>query len=154
MRVMVILMAFLCLPASAQEVVTGTVYSYTRNGVRHYISKPPPPGSENARTINYSFVKVPGYDPDAKLIYKCPLADGTPFYSATPYVGCTTIGSYKLDTSARTMKFRGYRCTKDCSGHEAGYEWAAEHDIEEESDCGGNSQSFIEGCRAYVEERH
>ena len=48
--------------------------------------------------------------------------------------------------------YAGYGCTVDCSGHEAGYEWAAERDITDPDDCGGNSWSFIEGCRAYAEE--
>lgn len=43
-------------------------------------------------------------------------------------------------------------CTSDCSGHDAGYAWAEENGIEDASDCGGNSQSFIEGCEAYVED--
>src|SRR5438132_13368076 len=37
-------------------------------------------------------------------------------------------------------------CTQDCSGHEAGYKWAEEHDVSDASECGGNSQSFMEGC--------
>lgn len=41
-------------------------------------------------------------------------------------------------------------CTVDCSGHEAGWKWAKEHDITNDDDCGGNSQSFIEGCQAYA----
>lgn len=49
--------------------------------------------------------------------------------------------------------YAGYGCTVDCSGHEAGYEWAAERDITDPDDCGGNSWSFIEGCRAYAEEQ-
>lgn len=48
--------------------------------------------------------------------------------------------------------FAGYECTEDCSGHEAGYEWAAEQEIADPDDCGGNSDSFIEGCVAYAEE--
>jgi len=48
--------------------------------------------------------------------------------------------------------FHGHRCTIDCSGHEAGYEWAEEHDIHDPDECGGNSESFIEGCRTYAEE--
>jgi hypothetical protein len=48
--------------------------------------------------------------------------------------------------------FNGYDCTEDCSGHEAGYNWAEENDIYDESDCGGNSNSFIEGCISYVED--
>lgn len=50
--------------------------------------------------------------------------------------------------------FNGYDCTDDCSGHEAGYEWAEDKDIYDESDCGGNSNSFIEGCLSYVEENY
>lgn len=48
--------------------------------------------------------------------------------------------------------FRGYDCTEDCSGHEAGYSWAEDNSIFDESDCDGNSNSFNEGCIAYVEE--
>jgi len=51
-----------------------------------------------------------------------------------------------------TPSFHGYGCTQDCSGHEAGYQWAEDNDIDDEDDCGGNSESFIEGCKAYVEE--
>jgi hypothetical protein len=46
----------------------------------------------------------------------------------------------------------GYECTEDCAGHEAGYHWAEEHNIDNPDDCGGNSESFIEGCKAYTEE--
>jgi hypothetical protein len=49
--------------------------------------------------------------------------------------------------------FHGYTCTVDCSGHEAGYQWAADHDIDDPDNCGGNSNSFIEGCRVYAEEQ-
>lgn len=48
--------------------------------------------------------------------------------------------------------FMGYECTEDCSGHEAGYGWAEERGITDPDDCGGNSESFEEGCRAYAEE--
>lgn len=50
--------------------------------------------------------------------------------------------------------FGDYECTDDCSGHEAGYNWAEENGIEDEGDCGGNSNSFIEGCQSYVEENY
>jgi len=43
-------------------------------------------------------------------------------------------------------------CTEDCSGHNAGWEWAKEHEIFDPDNCGGNSDSFIEGCKAYGEE--
>ena len=48
--------------------------------------------------------------------------------------------------------FYGDPCLEDCSGHEAGYEWADRKGIDSVDDCGGNSNSFIEGCEAYVEE--
>jgi hypothetical protein len=41
--------------------------------------------------------------------------------------------------------------TVDCSAHEAGYEWADLNSIDDVDDCSGNSDSFIDGCRAYVE---
>ncbi|WP_194744837.1 hypothetical protein [Thermaurantiacus tibetensis] len=47
--------------------------------------------------------------------------------------------------------FMGYGCTVDCSGHEAGYQWASRMGISDPDDCSGNSWSFIEGCRAYAE---
>lgn len=50
--------------------------------------------------------------------------------------------------------FNGYDCTDDCSGHEAGYNWAEENGISDEDDCGGNSNSFIEGCISYVKENY
>lgn len=43
-------------------------------------------------------------------------------------------------------------CTEDCSGHDAGYEWAQENEITDPDDCDGTSDSFIEGCQAYGEE--
>ena len=46
-------------------------------------------------------------------------------------------------------------CTDDCSGHEAGYEWADAEGIDDEDDCDAardhsNSPSFAEGCKAFV----
>lgn len=52
--------------------------------------------------------------------------------------------------SSNQKYFRGYSCSDDCSGHEAGYDWAKENRIEYVSDCSGNSGSFIEGCEAWV----
>jgi hypothetical protein len=55
--------------------------------------------------------------------------------------------------SARS--FSGYECSGNCSGHEAGYNWAEAHDIDDEDVCdtagdNSNSASFAEGCKAYV----
>ena len=44
-------------------------------------------------------------------------------------------------------------CTDDCSGHEAGFEWARDNEVTDESECGGNSQSFHDGCVQFAEER-
>ncbi len=38
-------------------------------------------------------------------------------------------------------------------GHDAGYEWAQEHDITDVGYDDGNSESFNEGVRQYAEER-
>lgn len=43
-------------------------------------------------------------------------------------------------------------CTDDCGGHDAGYEWAQEQGVTDASECGGKSQSFIEGCETYASE--
>ncbi len=62
----------------------------------------------------------------------------------------TTASGRAFADDERT--FGGYDCTVDCSGHKAGYDWTEEKDISDESNCGGNSQSFIEGCQAYVQD--
>lgn len=43
------------------------------------------------------------------------------------------------------------RCTDDCSGHNAGWQWAQENYVTESYECSG-SGSFADGCEAYVEE--
>lgn len=80
---------------------------------------------------------------------------------STPAVTSTASNSDSSDdTSAErpsSSTFAGSPCTSDCSGHEAGYNWAEENGIDDESDCDtagdtSNSPSFAEGCRAYVQE--
>lgn len=69
-----------------------------------------------------------------------------------------SISSYQnsdldyTDDEDEPLYFNGDVCTVDCSGHEAGYEWAEEKGISDPYDCDGNSQSFIEGCESYAEE--
>lgn len=43
-------------------------------------------------------------------------------------------------------------CATDCSGHQAGYRWAHEHEIDDASLCPSRSPAFNEGCRAYAED--
>ncbi len=44
------------------------------------------------------------------------------------------------------------RCTEDCGGHSAGYEWADENGVCDEDFSGGNSDSFAEGVQEYAYE--
>ncbi|MDR1546854.1 MAG: hypothetical protein LBU12_09155 [Deltaproteobacteria bacterium] len=57
-----------------------------------------------------------------------------------------------MTVDAYADQFNGYECTFDCSGHKAGYKWAEKNNIGNTNDCAGNSNSFNEGCRSYVEE--
>ena len=65
--------------------------------------------------------------------------------------GCN---DYIRDNLHERFERFGYYCTGNCSGHQAGYDWAEEKGIEDADDCGGNSNSFIEGCQTYVEENY
>lgn len=71
----------------------------------------------------------------ALLLWSCDLGEGDSY-----------------GTDAR-LTFAGYDCVDDCSGHEAGYEWAESQGIDDPEDCGGNSESFIEGCIVYAQEQ-
>lgn len=55
-------------------------------------------------------------------------------------------------TTATAATFDGYQCTDDCSGHQAGYDWAEQNDIDDEDACNTPSQSFNEGCQSYIDE--
>jgi hypothetical protein len=57
------------------------------------------------------------------------------------------------DVSASTFAEVGDNatCTDDCSGHDAGFEWAKEHEITDASDCSGSSQSFVEACQSFAQ---
>lgn len=50
------------------------------------------------------------------------------------------------------LSFHGYDCSLDCSGHEAGYEWAKNRGIDRDADCPDSTTSFFEGCLAFIEE--
>ena len=68
------------------------------------------------------------------------------FVAAIALVGSGGAGSVSADS------FGGNACLSNCSGHQAGYQWAQQHDIEDGSSCSGNSSSFNEGCRTFIEE--
>ena len=46
--------------------------------------------------------------------------------------------------------FHGYACAGDCSSHQKGYRWAADHKISNPMDCRGTSETFLEGCKAFA----
>ncbi len=48
------------------------------------------------------------------------------------------------------LRFHGYACGDDCTGHQEGYSWASAHNISDPMDCRGTSETFIEGCRAFA----
>lgn len=51
------------------------------------------------------------------------------------------------------LTFKGYPCTVDCMGHQAGHDWATRWGINEPEECPyGHSNSFWEGCKSKTEE--
>jgi len=66
----------------------------------------------------------------------------------------TSDYSEDISDEEEPATFNGYECTSDCSGHEAGYEWAEENGITQDDVDGysGNSSSFEEGMQSYVDE--
>jgi hypothetical protein len=69
-------------------------------------------------------------------------------------VALAAFAMFALVYMARTQDrtYAGFNCTVDCSGHEAGYRWAEQNSIDDEDYCpDGDSESFHEGCIAYVE---
>jgi hypothetical protein len=61
-------------------------------------------------------------------------------------------GMATREPRAEGATFHGYACTKDCSGHIAGYQWAEKHGITNAGNCGGKSLSFFQGCLIYANE--
>lgn len=120
----------------------------------------------------YGYVEVEECDPDTSIrldgsgYFECSGYEYPYHYGGAMLVGklityrgrqipltylCLEDSECLPGTFSSTAMFKGYRCTVDCSGHEAGYQWAEDRGIYDPDDCGGNSQSFIEGCIAYAE---
>ena len=95
------------------------------------------------------------------FVYQCVSQDGVVTYTNLHRTGCKVLFSYQprkqpvppYSVSAGGLYFHGDLCTVDCSGHEAGYAWAEVQGIDDPDECGGNSQSFIEGCEEYATEQ-
>lgn len=55
--------------------------------------------------------------------------------------------------STTGLKFyKGSRCSSNCSGHIAGYNWAKKRGITKEFGCNGKSNSFTKGCLLYIDD--
>lgn len=67
------------------------------------------------------------------------------YYEGKAFEGC-------MEYLKAYPTFYEYKCNDDCSGHEAGYQWAEEYDIDDKEECSSKSQSFEEGCYVYVDE--
>lgn len=72
----------------------------------------------------------------------------------SPFMLFFLAGIFTMPLSAvsQPKTFNGMPCTKDCSGHKAGYEWARKKGVASPDQCGGNSNSFTEGCRSWATE--
>lgn len=66
----------------------------------------------------------------------------------------TSINEEESVTSDSSQIDWNGECTSDCSGHDAGYQWAEENDISDTDSCSTQSDSFNEGCVAFVEENY
>ena len=56
--------------------------------------------------------------------------------------------------SLSTMNYdtaNGEKCTENCQDANAGFEWAKSQDFNEESDCGGKTEAYKDGCQVYVD---
>jgi hypothetical protein len=61
----------------------------------------------------------------------------------------------ELDEAPAGLYFKGSRCTKDCSGHLAGYRWADARGITNDNECGNGitHPSFWMGCSIRANEK-
>lgn len=115
-----------------------------------YPQAQPAPSFYVAPTPAYHYSSAPR---KITSVWRCVDAYGNRSYLAYPRAGCDEIQIAAAPQSpAPVQYFSGYPCTINCSGHEAGYKWADKRGIDDPDDCGGNSQSFIEGCEAYAQE--
>ena len=60
----------------------------------------------------------------------------------------------RYKNNPRRLYYKGYRCTKDCSGHKAGYRWAKGKKIRSTQQCPDTvNNSFYEGCLSCAQGR-
>jgi hypothetical protein len=72
---------------------------------------------------------------------------------ASEFLNEMSIGLRKKRTPNR-LEYKGYRCTKDCGGHKAGYAWAKSKGINRVDQCPTDvNNSFWEGCKSCAQGR-
>jgi hypothetical protein len=73
---------------------------------------------------------------------------------AKEFITEMSIARRKKKFGTTRLQFKGYRCTKDCSGHKAGYFWAKRKGLNRMDQIPQTpSNSFKEGCMACVKGR-
>ncbi len=76
--------------------------------------------------------------------------------SLEDFLGWNSVPEFILKRGGRRINeagliYRGYRCTKDCSGHKAGFSWARYWGLIDPNKCPyGKSNSFWEGCKSII----
>ncbi|MBC3217002.1 hypothetical protein [Serratia fonticola] len=63
------------------------------------------------------------------------------------------LRDYPVKSQTGALFYKGMRCSSDCSGHIAGYEYAVDNNIEDKDKCDESySLSFAEGCSKAVDD--
>jgi hypothetical protein len=92
------------------------------------------------------------------LTWHGPLPTTSPKADST--LGLSTHNSSALNSATHSSATHGSSgeddCAGDCRGHQAGYNWAEGHFVQQEQDCdfAGEHSNFAEGCRDYVKRLH
>ncbi len=98
---------------------------------------------------------------DSNLLWRFITSSGAISYGSSATIDLTTMKQIEESSSSSISNVeesrdyyesKGYECTDDCSGHDAGYEWAEENDVCDADYDTGSSESFNEGVRVYAEE--
>jgi hypothetical protein len=69
-------------------------------------------------------------------------------------IGIVALGVITCAMAGRVGAVPVYnpQCSEGCPTFDEGYEWARANGIASEFECDGRSLTFIEGCRAYVDD--
>lgn len=59
----------------------------------------------------------------------------------------------KIREIIQEYNFYGRTCTKDCSGHRAGWYWAKKKAVTNDTQCSSRSPSFTGGCQTALSQQ-